>query len=224
MSLQSPLYIPVDIISQPNVKHVWDDQNPYEPVGPPDEGTMAVLEKVSNRGVTAFAVGCAEWIVYRFARLSSDKTPFYFLESCWVLIMGNDYVQPSSLKASEWKGPIRGAIDLALLTIVNVWNMSEGGSGHPDGAFAAKIALHVVEHKPQFLEWQEKVLQRLIDCHPRDEEDLDGPAIPREILDPSVDFGSVSGKQLIKDFLSKVDYKSNPFLKNLKPNGFIDSE
>ncbi|HDH04683.1 MAG TPA: hypothetical protein ENH01_03075 [Nitrospirae bacterium] len=223
MSLITPKYIPIHIISQKNVQHEWSDWDPYEKIHLPNEGTMTVLSKVSNRGVTAFAIGCAEWVVYRFRKLSSDKTPYDFLESCWVLVMGNEYVQPEGMEESEWKGPIRGAIDLALLTIVNTWNVSEYGSAEQEGGFAAQIALLVLQDKSLFLDWQEKVLQRLIKYYPRDEEAPDGPPVPREVLYPSVDLETVQSDQLIKAFLSKVDYKSNPFLKDIEPAGFTDS-
>jgi len=217
MSLISPKYIPIDLISQKDVQHEWSDWDPYEKIQPQDESTMNVLSKLSNRAITAFSIGCAEWVVYRFIKLSSDKTPYDFLESSWVLVMGNEDVQLEGLEESEWKGPIRGAIDLALLTIVNTWNNSEFDSTEADGAFAAQLALLVLPDKYHFIEWQEKVLQRLIKYFPRDTEYPDGPPVPREVLNPSVDIDAFQSESLIKNFLSKVDYQSNPFLEDIEP-------
>lgn len=217
MSLIPPEYIPIGLISQEVILHEWSDWDPYEKIQPQDEGTMHALSKVSNRGITAFSIGCAEWVVYRFIKLSFDQTPYDFLESCWVLVMGNEDVQLEGLEESEWKGPVRGAIDLALLTIVNTWNKSEFDSTEADGAFAAQMALLVLSDKSLFLEWQEKVLQRLIKYFPRDRENPDGPPVPREILDPSVDLDAFQSESLIKDFLGRVDYQSNPFLEDVEP-------
>lgn len=223
MSLCIPKYIPVDMIAQADVHHEWSDLDPEELVGEPDEDTLALLSKVSNRGVTAFAIGCAEWVVYRLSNYFSDRTAYDFLESCWVLVMGNEDVQLEELEESEWKGPIRGAIDLVLLAITDAWNVSEDGSAEPEGAFAAKIALHILENPSQFMEWQEKVLQRLVKYCPWEERNPDGPPVPREILDPSIDLDFVQSDQLIEDFLSKVDFKSNPFLEDVEPSSTADS-
>lgn len=217
MPLSTPHYIPVKQLVQEKIQHEWSDWDPYEKIAEPDKNTLEALSKISNRALTAFSIGCAEWVTYRFSMVSTDKTPLDFLESCWVLVMGNDDIQLEGLEESEWKGPIRGAIDLSLLTIVNAWNKAEFGSTEADGAFAAQLALLVIPPKALFLEWQEKVLQRLVSYYPRNADDPDGPPVAREILDPEVNFDVLQADLLINTFLHGVDFSSNPFLQGIDP-------
>jgi hypothetical protein len=212
MSIKMPTYIPVYNIALQKIQHEWDEWDPYEPLGFPDEQVKKKLEQVSNRGITAFAIGCAEWVIYRFHNISSDKTPYDFLEASWVFVMGNDDALPPESDEEEWQGPIRGAIDLSLMTILNTVYFSEEGPPVQNAGLAAQIALHVLVEHLAFLNWQNIALERLMKYCPRDENNPVGFQVPREIFNSSVDLNPEISTLYIKEFLAEVDYKSNLFL------------
>ena len=216
MSLEIPKYVPIDAISQHDVQHEWDDYDPVESPGWPDEATKRRLKKITTYGLVAFAIGCAEWVVYRFSRLSSDKSAYDYLEAFWMFEMGIADAFPEETVDEEWRGPIRGPMDLAFRTIMNTFLLSEKTPAVSHGAFAAQIALHVLEDKRPFLEWQGKVLSRLEKYCVRTDEDPDGQPVPRELLDPDFDLESILHEELIRDFISRTDFKSNPELSHVQ--------
>jgi hypothetical protein len=218
MPLTPPSYVPVESIARPQIRHKWDDFDPYEPLAWPDENTKTRLATVSNHGITAFAIGCAEWVVYRLSPPSSDQTPFDYLEAFWVYVMGHPRALPPETEHEQWTGPIRGPMNLALMTVLNTVYLSEDGPAIQNGALAAQIALHVLEDHSAFLSWQGLVLSRLGEHAARDEENPDGPPLPREILDPSVSMTDFKTGDAIDAFVRRAVEGGNPFLSRLRPS------
>lgn len=218
MSLGVPLYIPLEQIARLDIQHRWSDWDPYELLELPDEGTKNKLRKVSNRGIITFALGCTEWVFYRFTKLLSDrtaKTVYDYLETFWVYVMGNEDAIPPETEHEEWLGPVHGPINLSLMTTLNTIYVSEHGAPIQNGAFSAQIALHVLVEQSPFLSWQDNILERLTRYCPRDEDNPEGLAVPKEILDPSVELTEQIRVRLIEAFLAKVDYAKNPYLNQI---------
>jgi hypothetical protein len=219
MTLKPPPYVPVDRISHGAITYKWNDRDHAENVGLPDEQTKKRLRAVSNWGVTAFAIGCAEWVIYRFNRLFTDRLPYDYLEAFWVFVMGNQEALPGQTVNREWLGPIRGPMNMALMTVLNTVFLSEDASAAYTGAVAELIALLVLNDATPFLNWRDQVLDRLMRDFPRDEDSPDGPPVPREILDPSFAFSDDMRERLISAFLRDIDYKANPLIDHLtRPN------
>src|SRR6266446_5117909 len=168
MSLPPPPYIPLALLKKMPVVHRWDDWDPYSLLGTQDEETQTRLRRVSDRAQIAYAIACAEWVVYRFQDLCDDTRPYGFLEASWASEMSSEFVTPPQLVADEWRGPIRGPIDLALVTIINTFYTTEDGAGHVDAAFAERIPLHVLTDHTPFLRWRERILVRLEDLSRRE--------------------------------------------------------
>ena len=215
MALEVPPYIPVDDIAVEDIQYEWSEWDPYEPIGMPSEDVENRLENVSNFGITAFALGCAEWVVYRLSRLSADATPLQFIEACWVTLMGFDEALPPESDEDDWQGPVRAAIDLSLMTVLNTVYLAEEAAPTNHGALAAKIATHVLVDPAPFLAWQDRVLERLEKYCARDENRPDGLPVPREILDPGVDLETADRNALIGAFVEGVDFQANPFLADM---------
>jgi hypothetical protein len=216
MSLTVPSYIPLDSIRKAPLNHKWDDWDPYALLGEQDVETLTHLRKSSDRAQIAYAIACAEWVIWRFVDLSPDGRPYALLESAWAGEMSLELVAPPQLLEDEWKGPIRGPIDLALVTIINTFYSTEDRAGDQDAAFSELIALHVLADKGYFLEWKIRVLERLENLFPRTIRDPEGVPVPREAMDPNINISGQLRQELVTKFLSELDYDSNPFLKSAR--------
>jgi len=213
-----PQYIPIEKISMLRVEHDWDDWDPYELLAEPDENTKNKLEMVSSRGITAFSLGCAEWTIYRLSNHFNDPVPHNYIEAFWVFLMGVDDALPPETENDDWEGNIRGPINMALMTTLNTIYLAGDGPPIQNGALSAQITYHVLGENSEFIEWQKEVLERFVKYCLRDEDNPHGDFVPREILDPSIALDELESKksQFIQDFLNKVDYPDNPFLKHVK--------
>jgi hypothetical protein len=194
------------------LKHRWDDYDPYSLFSEPPVDIVLLLSKISNRGKFAFAIGCAEWVVYRFKDFSDDPRPLQFIEACWAVEMSSKFESPDESEDEEWEGPIRGPIDLALMTILNTFYASEDGNAEEDAAFAAMIPPHVLPDPEVFLVWRDQVLSNLAATYPYSTQDPLGDPIPRESLDITITLDEVQRIALVKTYLLTLPKKGNPFL------------
>ena len=212
MGLLPPLYVPVEEIKQLPIVHRWDDWDPYEILPEVDPVATDELRSVHNRGITAFAIGCAEWVVYRLENYSDDQVPYDYLEAYWANIMGFDQVDIPVTPNEQWQGAIRGPMAVSLMTVMNTFFMAEEGPPIAECRVAESTVLHVLSREDLFLRWRDAVVARLVTLCPRDEGDPDGPPVPREVLNPGVGLEPRDFPGLVEIFLKQIDYDSNPHL------------
>ncbi len=207
-----PEYIPVSQISSQFPEYEWDEWDPYAPLGEHDEQTMDVLAKVTDRGIIAYSIGCAEWVVYRLSPYFDDERPYRFLEACWAFEMEKGYEAPKPFNEHEWQGKIRGAVELSLVTILNSYYLTEEEGAEVEAALAELIVLHVMADTTPFLNWRSKILPRLASIYPRNSSDVWGEPIPRQFLDPSKDMGRDERLRMVREFLDGLSSKENDLL------------
>jgi hypothetical protein len=213
--MEAPLYIPIEEINIVKPEHKWNDWDPFEMINWPDENFKKNLAKVSNNGITCFALGCAEWVVYRLGKYLKENLAFHYLEAFWLYIMGIDAALPPETDNENWQGVILGPINLALMTVLNTIYLAEQGPPVQNGALAAEIAKHVLNDTEKFDKWRDDVIHRLIKYSSRIEEYPEGRPLPCEILNPKYEYDEDKRMNLIKKSVYSIDFKINPFLLNI---------
>jgi hypothetical protein len=212
-----PKHIPLDVIAAQNLSYEWDSWDPYAPLGEHDEDTMDRLSRLSNRAILAYSIGCAEWVVCRLRNHFNNQLPFDFIESCWAFEMERTYLAPRPLNENEWLGQILGAVELSLVTILNTYYTTEDDAAEVEAALGELLALHVLEDKRPFVQWRDKVLDRLFKYYPRVKEDTWGASVPREALNPGILFTMDESNKYVDSFLNSLDLNKNLLLVK-KPN------
>ena len=74
------------------------------------------------------------------------------------------------------------------------------------------MAEYLLTDPGPYLRWRDRVLERLEVLYPLNPEDPRGAVVPREALDPDIDFHPEQIEDLINNFLKKLKPKTNPFL------------
>jgi hypothetical protein len=212
MTLERATFVPYDRIQKAPVTHAWSDWNPYSVLGESNSDTELALAQLTDNACIAYAAACAEWVVGRFALMLDDSRPWQFLEACWAYEMSDQFRCPPESNEAEWKGPIRGPIDLALMTVLNTAYAVEDESAHIDAAFAELIPLHVIADQSLFLQWREQVLPKLRGLAARESVGRARLPVPREALDPRLSVTERLARELAARFLARVDPSKNPFL------------
>jgi len=209
------LFVPINSIAASTITFKWDDWDPYHVVDNPAQERVEMLGLIADRALVAYTIACAEWVVYRFSRLSRDPVPYQFIEAAWVHEVDHRFDPPPESQESEWKGPIRGPIDLALMTVLNSIGSADDGKPEVDAAFAEQIAVHVLPSLDRFQQWRGSVLDRLITFFPRDSYSEEQSVAPI-VLSPQAVYDPKKNQQYVDQFLASVDFDRNPFLRSPK--------
>jgi hypothetical protein len=206
-----PTFVPVEEIASEDVRFEWSDWDPYSAVGSPPRERVKELSAISNRALVAYATACAEWVVYRFVAVSDDATPSFFLEALWVSGVDSSYPPPPESDERQWKGPVRGSIDLTLMTVLNAIGSSvDGGEPEVDAGLAEQIALHVLPRGERFLAWRDACFARLATHFSRVNDTGQTLGLPPQVFGRDFDYAMLGG--YAADFLETVDIAQNPFL------------
>jgi hypothetical protein len=225
MAYELPAYIRDANSDSPELRYEWDDSRPRRAYGfGSGDALIAELSGVTPRAQIAAAIGCYEWVIGRFDRLLVDPKPRMFAEAAWCANISIHYLDYLELDRENWRGPVRGPVWSAI-TILNelIFLYEEDAEPALRVAWLANLALHVLPNRQPFDEWlafavgRLRALYTLPAADPFEslfENDRGGPLVPREALDPSIDFSEEWSVVLADRFLRQVDYTDNYFLQS----------
>jgi len=212
------------MIAAAPLQYIWDDNDPYIPLGDPDPQVIEKLEQVSLRAVLAFAVGCAEWVLYRLKNHSDASLPWEYVDAQWagLFIWKLRYLWDPGHKDKD--GPVRGAIDMAMRDLTNCSRALKLAEGQVDAAMIARLAEYVMSDPSVFLKWRDRALERLSQIYPLDNDEPFGQPMPREALDDAVVMTAESGVGLAEAYVRSLDFSKNEFLNApALPEGFFEN-
>jgi hypothetical protein len=238
MSLPVPRYLSDAGVQVVSIRYTWDDWNIKAVEEPLDEALVERLVHLSQRAILAFAIGSAEWLVYRLLDLlDDDRAAWEFLEAAWAMcihVRYSGYGQGSGWAEyvtadpddeqtvpERWNGPIKGPVNRALTVLESAiqelaWHGREDPAAYSryvarGAARVHKLALHVLADPGPYQDWVQRVLARLEQIYPVKAGDELGDIVPREALDPDGAFDPKLTEALVKAFLARTS-RSNPFL------------
>ena len=223
MMLLKPKYIKDAKISNNIIRYTWDEWNVKDIYIPADEEMVKRLSGLSHRAIVALTIASAEWGVFRFENLSNDMLPLQYLEAAWAANIDLAYAEYMETQDDGWRGPVRGPLNIAIAIVIDVlFYGDESANPAENPAWMSNLVEHVLADPIQFRNWREICIQRLKKLYPApkeddndlfEDEDTGGVFVPREVFDPEFDFEIEKAEELLKKFLSSLDYISNPFLR-----------
>lgn len=216
MTLSVPGYIASANIQDTTIRYQWDDWNVEQAEEPVEDEVFDRLTRLSLRANVALAIGTAEWIVERFRPLVDVRFPLQYLEAAWAQSIHFRYacaVWEERAAKDEWTGPVKGPIGIAMTRVMYAVEQAEAQE-YPSlrAAWISNLARYLMQDPKPYQNWFEVVLKRFEKISPQQPENKMGDVIPREALDPSFAFKAEAAPQLIRNFLSGLDYEANPFL------------
>ena len=212
------------------IQHKWNDKDVPTFYTETDR-IQSMIARTTTAGAVALAVGCLEWVAWRMSKHSDVTLLFKAIEAMWAGIIDYRYVRslydsPLVLKQKEWQGPAKGPVYAAYWQLVRLQErLEDRGPASPDASCAVRLARFVLPAPKPFEAWWRVILKRLVELHPDSEEGEDdiGKPIPREAMDPNLDYKLRDEKRYLAAFLKSLDPKTNPFLatpKEMKKAGF----
>jgi hypothetical protein len=216
-----PTYIDRSGVIDAPIKYDWDDEDPSDVYIGEDERLRNRIRAGSNRAIVALSAGFAEWIAWRLSKVCPEGVLFEAIEAVWAGIIDWHYLKPlRSLDWESWQGPSRGPICAAFNLLSNVIDIAERDqSPSPECLCLSQLVLHVIPKAKPFKDWRRRTIQRLSQVYPLDIDNILGPPVPREALDPDFDFKPETADKLLSNFLKKLDHSKNPFLRS--PNAMV---
>jgi len=227
MALVQPEHIRNAGIADPTIRFAWDDWNVEQAEEPIDDEFLARLISISRRGNIAYTNATAEWLLARFEGLADIVAPNQYLESAWACVVDIRYcglVWEDFTSSTDWTGPVRGPIGIAMTRVqYAIGALVEGGDPELRAAWLHNICRYVMPKPDPFLTWSEVVLTRMQALYPRSVEDPVGEVVPREALNLAP-FAPENTEELINRFLATLRPDQNRFLsppQKLLDEGFI---
>jgi hypothetical protein len=211
--LQIPSYIDTSGMRGVPIKHKWTSTDPIDRDNPK---MWAALGKTSLRSMLLLAAGSAEWVAWRFDGLGDVQDNQRYVEAVFAGVIHPAYTIPW-----QWPkdGDPEGHVDAPLAecnrmltrTYLNYNRLSL--SAAQTCARVAQLAQHVIPKKKAFEDWFQESLKRLTKLHPQSKNDPLGPLVSCEALNPDFKYTPAQANDLVRDFLGKLEPKTNPYLR-----------
>jgi|ERR1017187_4225868 hypothetical protein len=220
MALHVPAYIQSAQVATNTIRYPWDEWRVKDYFMEVDDDQFDRLDRLSDAANLALAIGCGEWISYRFAPVSDDPDPSAYIEAAWAAIIHPAYCLEIETDDDEWRGPVRGPLNMTV-TILNDGIHQRETDPHEAtrACWMYNLASHVLPSADEFSKWFEASVLRLEQYHPWIEDNdiwEEGPPfgipVPRESLDPSFPYDPKKGSELLDLFLRSLAPSQNPFL------------
>lgn len=228
MPYSIPHYIVEAGVDDPALRFVWDDTRvsadfTYEP-----DALVERLRGVTLRGRITLGIGMYEWIVWRFRSVSSDPLPIQVAEAAWCANVDRRYMTYEEWDRQNWIGPVRGPLWCAMTWLMPMVFFSDDRPEEWESglSFLSRLGFHVIGRPETFERWLEAAVERMLRLYPDPgddpfedlfgeyEEVRRGPLVPREALDPSLDYDPSMAEPLVRKYLREVDYRRNPLLRS----------
>jgi hypothetical protein len=160
-------------------------------------------------------VATAEWIVYRFEDLVTDEQsvlPFHAIDTGWAQVVDPLYGIPWN-PFDEWTGPVLGPIRRAMMLMQDGADyLSKRVEIARPCAKVLKVAEHVMSNRSAYKTWESQALDRLEALFGWNSEDPLGDPVPRQALDPDVNFDVSQIGPLVREYLSQLNPEENALL------------
>jgi hypothetical protein len=212
--LPMPAYIAAAQVRAAPVKHKWTSSAPIDREAPK---LWQAFNKTSKRSMLLLAAGTAEWVAWRFDGLTDVTDNLQFVEAAYAGVIDPAYVVRWHWpKGGDPKGAIAAPLAEANGILSEAVRLYEIGSMGvlQEGVREVLLAEHAVPKKKAFEDWFQAALKRLVKLYRFDTNDMKGPPVPREALDPAFAYDPKQATQLLRGFLQKLDPKANPYLRS----------
>ncbi|MCG8572132.1 MAG: hypothetical protein MJB14_18525 [Spirochaetes bacterium] len=205
-----------------SLNFAWDDWEREKTYLPIDKSFEKRMQTLTRRANLAFAIGCLEWIVYRFKGLFKEEAPDQYLEAAWASVVDYRYVLPWELNYEYWSGPILGSLSLGITIVIDtcmkvyqVYDVDREMNADPstEAAELESLTRRLLNDIRPFEKWRDIVVQRLEKVYKRDPSDFLGPLVPPDVVDIDQKFSLDSVEIRIDKYLQSLDVKSNPYLR-----------
>jgi hypothetical protein len=80
----------------------------------------------------------------------------------------------------------------------------------------AQLAIHIIAKSKPLKDWYESILKRFTSLYLATDDDLVGPPVPMEALNPDIKFDIGMTDDLLARFVKNLDYHQNPYLRTPK--------
>jgi hypothetical protein len=220
MVLSIPPYLHGADVVTSLVRYRWDEWNVNAYFLEIDPAQKARLNPLSDAANLALVVGSAEWIVHSLSSVSRDPDPSLYLEAAWAAIVHPGYCEYLETDADEWRGPIRGPLNVTMAIVNDGIHCRETDPLESTRAcWMYNLARHVLPRADVFDKWFESCVLRFEQFHPRIEDDdiwEEGPPfglpVPREAVDPDFPYDALLAPELLDRFLRSLQPGANRFL------------
>ncbi|WBU38644.1 hypothetical protein [Homoserinibacter sp. YIM 151385] len=177
----------------------------------------ARLVQMSVSARLAFAIGAAEWTMWRFEGMSDFDAPLQMVTAAWAGSVDIRYVaMPPEAEFEERRGPVDGVLLAAMELVEDAlrsYDTPRAQHLFHVAVYSYQLAKLVSPDRKPFDAWVRMVVARLVELYPADEADIKGEPVPREVLDTTTEFERGSEREHLARFLGELVPSENRYLR-----------
>ncbi|MEW8507770.1 MAG: hypothetical protein AB2598_13810 [Candidatus Thiodiazotropha sp.] len=212
MQIKYPDFVPAIEMQEQPLNYQWDDWDPYVVLGRNNENVEEFLSTVTHNCKLIYSLGCAEWVLARYKVHEKSEEARMYLDSCWAYSISDEFSLPEELDDEMWEGKVFGPICLSLTTVINTLYGIDEDNAEIDSAFAEKVVLHILPETSKFLQWRKIIFERMEKHFLIQSGDLMGSVLPRDFLNPSIQFEKTKLKEMINSTYKEIKTEGNRYL------------
>lgn len=146
--LDKPPHIANANIAGTPLRFRWDEWSVTAAYQPADPALTARMAALSHRANVAMCTAMAEWVVWRFERLSTDTAPYEFIEAAWAAGVHTAYARYVEFRDDDWRGVVRGPMRMSMEILVDlIWGLADTTPGE-NAAWMSNLAELVLPDPP----------------------------------------------------------------------------
>lgn len=214
MTLPTPDFVLRSSYADEPLTHSWDDSDPQFAWLSEDERLQKRIGQATHRGVLALAAGIAEWVAFRFSKHSDAPMLSDKIEAVWAGIVDWRYRADRRMPLhAAWQGPVRGPLWEAAKLLDQMLDLTQRKTfASPEAVNLSQLMMYVTARPGPFKDWRSFAITRLAKLYPVDPADRLGAPVPREALDPDIEYDVSMAPASIDRFLRGLDPARNPWL------------
>ncbi|GAA3952124.1 hypothetical protein GO495_12355 [Chitinophaga oryziterrae] len=211
-----PPHIAAADLPQTPVSYRWDNTTEEEMMFFQMNIAHRIAE-MSDRAALAFSLGALEWTLWRLRPELPGDDMFQFLDAAWAALIDWRYLK--SFDLPDWEEDFEQPVGRPLCLSFEVLQSSfaEARNGKPfmhNPVIISKVALYVCGRPDVFKMWRRSIIRRLTGMYPIDRTAPAGRPMPRSLLHPGYVPSPAVDNKHIADYLSGLNWQTNPFLRS----------
>lgn len=193
------------------IRYKWDESDVLAYYDPPEKKLVRTLSRLDFRFNLGFALGTAEFILYRYSGMTLKRMPWEYCQAAWATLINWRYLRYEEVDDDEWAGPVLGVLNCVITLVVDtVTCVNQEQKPEFPAASLCRLAAYVLDKPEEYESWVVNTVKAGKDIRRRNLDDPVGPPLAPAFFENS-DARDEPNAEITR-FLGRIAQLRNPWL------------